>query len=352
MSIHTPMPRPILFLSMDSTVCPLPVAVPPLSIAMVHRLTAPGEPKRTWTAPKDGVFWPTALLPGSLREQHANILTYGYNADVYSRSNDRSASDNFLFQHAQTLVAHLTAYRKSEGTTANPIIFVAHSLGGILVKRALLYSSDVRSPHHEEHRGIFISTYAIIFLGTPHNGSSAATWGRVLQAMSDAVVPKKLFETESILLKTLKRDSERLFEINNHFLDIYQRFKIHMAHEGLKTDVKGTRYEASRRSASSIVLSMPHYRMMIVDSDSANPQLPGVTYYGIEATHSGMCKFDGETAPGYRTVSTALRDWVGEAPSVIQVRWALEDEDRSERARREADERRMPFVSLGGTICV
>jgi hypothetical protein len=94
---------------------------------------------------------------------------------------------------------------------------------------------------------------------------------------------------------------------------------------------------------------MRRYRMMIVDSDSASPQLPGVTYYGIESTHSGMCKFDRATAPGYRTVSTALRDWVGEAPPVIQVRWALEDEDRSERARREADERRMPFVSLSST---
>jgi len=138
-------------------------------------------------------------------------------------------------------VAHLTAYRRSEGSTTKPILFVAHSLGGLLVKRALLYSSDLRSPHHEDHRSIYVSTYGIIFLGTPHHGSGAATWGHVLQAMSDAVVPRRLFESESVLLKTLKRDSERLHEINSHFLDIYQRFKIHMAHEGLKTDIKGTR---------------------------------------------------------------------------------------------------------------
>jgi hypothetical protein len=90
-------------------------------------------------------------------------------------------------------------------------------------------------------------------LGTPHHGSNAATWARVLQAMSDAVIPKRLFEAESILLKTLKRDSERLYEINNHFLDIYQRFKIHMAHEALKTDLKGTRYAVSRPSAPTIL---------------------------------------------------------------------------------------------------
>lgn len=135
----------------------------------------------------------------------------------------------------------MTTYRKSEETTRNPIVWIAHSLGGILLKRALLYSSDVRARQHEDFRAIYVSTYAIIFLGTPHTGSGIARWGHVLQAMSDVVLPRKFFESESILLKTLKKDNERLQEINNHFLDIYQRFHIHMAHESLKTDLKGTK---------------------------------------------------------------------------------------------------------------
>ncbi len=59
--------------------------------------------------------------------------------------------------------------------------------------------------------------------------------------MWDAVIPRKIFDTESVLLKALKRNSERLQEINNHFLDVYQRFKIHMAHENHKTDFRTTR---------------------------------------------------------------------------------------------------------------
>jgi len=207
-----------------------------VDVVLVHGLN--GDPKRTWTA-KNDVFWPAQLLPASLKDRHANILVYGYNADVYSRSFNRNTSNNFILQHAQTLVAHLTNYRKSEGTTKNPILFVAHSLGGILVKRALLYSHDVRAAHHEEYRSIYVSTYGIIFLATPHTGSSMASWAHTLQAMSDAVVPRRLFDSEPILLKTLKRDNERLREINNHFLDIYQRFKIHMVHENHKTDLRG-----------------------------------------------------------------------------------------------------------------
>ncbi|CAK7230365.1 hypothetical protein SBRCBS47491_007561 [Sporothrix bragantina] len=224
------------------------------------------------------------------------------------------------------MVSHLTAHRKSRGTSSNPIIWIAHSLGGILVKRAILYSNDLRDDEHEAFRSIYVSTYGIIFLGTPHTGSGLAFWGRVLQGMS-ALAPKKIFDTETVLIKSLKRDNERLQDINTHFLDIYQRFRIQMVHENQKTDLKGT-------------------KVFVVDKISACPQLPGVTYYDIEADHSHMCKFDGPNAPGYRTMTTAIQEWVKEAPAVIDVRWKVEQEDRAARLRRELEERQNAYVPV------
>ncbi|KAI8964167.1 hypothetical protein F5Y11DRAFT_316813 [Daldinia sp. FL1419] len=293
-----------------------------VDIVLVHGLN--GDPHKTWTA-KNDVFWPTDLLPTSLRDARANILVYGYNADVYSKKHGSNPSDNFIYMHAQTLVTSLTHYRKDEQTSHNPIIWVCHSLGGILVKRALLYSNDLRSSQHEDYRSIYVSTYGIIFLGTPHTGSDLATWGTMLQAMSDAVVPRTFFQSESVLLRTLKRDNETLQNINVHFLDIYQRFKILMAHENHKSDLKGT-------------------RTLIVDAHSASPQLPGVTYYAIEATHSGMCKFESRNAPGYRTIATALRDWVTAAPDVITTRWRVEEDELLARAKHEIEERMKPWI--------
>ncbi|KAK0749820.1 hypothetical protein B0T18DRAFT_389348 [Schizothecium vesticola] len=287
-------------------------------IVLVHGLN--GNPVRSWTA-KNGVYWPADLLPTSLKNEHANVLVYGYNADVVTNTRTASSpSDNFIHMHAQSLITSLTQYRRSEGTGKLPIVWVAHSLGGIVTKRALLYSNDVRAHHHEDFRSIFVSSYAIIFLGTPHNGSNLASWGRMVQYMSDVVIPRRFYETESILLKTLKKDNETLQSINNHFLDIYQRFRIHMVHENHTTDIKGA-------------------KVYVVDAASASPQLPGVTYYGIEATHSGMAKFDGENAPGYRNVSTAIREWIAESTSVIKLRWEVEEEDRRLRASLESYER-------------
>ncbi|UKZ76322.1 hypothetical protein TrVFT333_004024 [Trichoderma virens FT-333] len=295
-----------------------------VDIVLVHGLN--GHPGKTWTA-KNGRFWPTDLLPKSLREAKANVLVYGYNADVYTGGNDNSASDNFIHQHAQTLVTSLTLYRKSEGTFNNAIIWVCHSLGGILVKRALLYSNDLRAAHHEDYRSIFVSTYGVMFLGTPHTGSDAASWAIVLQAMSDAVIPRKLFESESVLLRTLKKDNETLENINNHFLDIYQRFQIHMVHENHKTDIKGT-------------------KIMVVDPGSASPQLPGVIYYGVEATHTQLCKFENANSPGFRALSTDLRQWVLVAPDVIAVRWDMEEQEKAARMKYEVQERMSGWVRL------
>ncbi|CAI4215660.1 unnamed protein product [Parascedosporium putredinis] len=174
-------------------------------IIFVHGLN--GGPAHTWTG-KNDVFWPLQLLVPSLINTPANIIVYGYNADVASWTKDSSPSENFVYQHAQDL-------------------------------RALLYSNDVRDPALEIQRSLYVSTYGIIFLGTPHTGSNLASWGRILQAMS-GVVPKKILNTEPVLLKTLKKDNVVLQEINNHFLDIYQRFKIHMVRENKKTDLKYT----------------------------------------------------------------------------------------------------------------
>jgi hypothetical protein len=58
-----------------------------------------------------------------------------------------------------------------------------------------------------------------------------------------------------------------------------------------------------------------------------------------------MCKFESDDAPGYRQVSTAIVEWVQEAPDFINVRWNVEDEDRRVRVQLEINERARPYVS-------
>jgi len=73
-----------------------------------------------------------------------------------------------------------------------------------------------------------------------------------------------------------------------------------MVHEGLATDLKGT-------------------KTLIVDQASAGPLLPDVQYFGIEATHSGMCKFESKNSPGYANVSGTLKSWVSNSMNLQVV---------------------------------
>jgi len=76
------------------------------------------------------VFWPQDLLPKQLPA--CRIFTWGYNVDLqYYRASTSTAS---VFSHARTLLSDLADARMSKGIEKRPLIFVAHSLGGIVVK--------------------------------------------------------------------------------------------------------------------------------------------------------------------------------------------------------------------------
>lgn len=92
-----------------------------------------------------------------------------------------------------------------------------------------------------------------------------------------------------------------------------------MVHEAVKTDLKGL-------------------RAFVVDRAAESPQLPGVIYYAIEASHSAMCKFESKSSPGYLNVSTQIKTWVQDSPPVIQLRWMAERRERQQVRENEAKE--------------
>lgn len=79
------------------------------------------------------VFWPHDLLPADCPQ--AQIFTWGYDTDV--TKGFKTANHDSLFSHAKNLLAALERERQ----VGRPLIFVAHSLGGIVVKEVTLFRS-------------------------------------------------------------------------------------------------------------------------------------------------------------------------------------------------------------------
>ncbi|XHF97721.1 hypothetical protein AWENTII_001306 [Aspergillus wentii] len=293
------------------------VQKPLVDIVFVHGLN--GNPYNSWTSKSTGTFWPADLLPEVLdvNEVRVRVLTYGYNANVHSFTD--GASKDRIHNHAETLASGLAANRNLRGCSDRPIIFVCHSLGGLVVKRALIYCRSVSNEKIEHLRSIFVSTYGILFLGTPHNGSDVAKWGLLLQNICSAVMPKKFMESSPQLVEALRSNNETLQNINSLFADVMGRFHIYFFHETRSTDVKGT-------------------RELIVDESSAAPYAEGTERMGIEADHSHMCKFDDENSPGYEAVAEALLRYSRDAPDMIADRWVEEKRTRLVMRQAKASE--------------
>ncbi|KAJ5494100.1 hypothetical protein N7463_010187 [Penicillium fimorum] len=288
---------------------------PTIDIVFVHGLN--GHPHDSWTSKNTGCFWPTDLLPDVLASQRPRILTYGYNANVATFTD--GASRDTVVSHAETLASSLAANRNLRDCSNRPIVFICHSLGGLIVKRALIYSRSLSSEKTEHLRSVYVSTFGILFLGTPHNGSDIAKWGLLLQNICSAVFPKRFMETSPQLVKALRTNNETLQHINSLFVDIMGRFHIYFFHETQSTDVRGT-------------------REVIVDEQSAAPYMEGVERAGIEADHSHMCKFDDDNAAGYEVVAEAILRYSRQAPAVITDRWVEEKNARTQEKKAKAKE--------------
>jgi protein SERAC1 len=98
------------------------------SIVFVHGLT--GNRRNTWTHP-DGVFWPEDLLTKDLPT--ARVMTFGYDADVVGFS--KTAGNGTLRDHGKSLTNDLAMRRVRSNSTTRPLIFIAHSLGGLVVEQ-------------------------------------------------------------------------------------------------------------------------------------------------------------------------------------------------------------------------
>ncbi|KAK8075532.1 hypothetical protein PG997_010195 [Apiospora hydei] len=229
-------------------------------------------------------YWPKDLLPVDL--PGARVLTWGYDAMV--TKGFKSADQSSLFAHANNFMFALARMV----VTSRPIIFLAHSLGGIIVKEMLAHCDN---SENERHQNIVASTAAIMFFATPHRGSKdLASYGEVARKAASI-----LLDANSALLDSLGLKTTDLERSQAAFPRLWRKHKFRVK----------TFQEATRLSAVNIgILNekvVPDYSSRLDDPLEEAEVLPG--------DHRDIVRVTSSSDPKYKAIIGEIR-LCGELP--------------------------------------
>jgi hypothetical protein len=260
-----------------------------VDIVAVHGFN--GHREKTWTA-DNGINWLKDLLPKQIT--NARILSYGYDATTHGFGSQQS-----LHNHGMSLLVDLSLLRRSTNTEKRPIIFIAYSLGGIICKIALVQANLANQSHLPDHKTISISTYGVLYFGTPHQGGRGVPLtGSFIQAAS------ALGPTNKELLRNLEMHSAFLQHQTDQYNAISTQLETKFFYE---TDLT--------RTKNGLIQVVPVYSAVIPGAVNAES-------IAINGDHLNIVKFRSNEDEGFQKAYRVLRLMVPDAVSKIQGRWA------------------------------
>lgn len=185
--------------------------------------------------------------------------------------------------------------------------------------QALIHSDAARRGALEEHRAVKLSTYGIVFMGTPHQGGSGVALGMLMVNVASVFVA-----ADDRLLQHLARDSEWLQQQLGQYGPISGDFVTKYAFETYETPtVLGRSMLVSHIMIGVQRLSTDTWQVV----PQASAVVPGAADgepIAIHADHIHMVKFETRADAGYKTVSGHLRLMAARAGDVIGGRWDTE----------------------------
>ncbi|RDW59348.1 uncharacterized protein DSM5745_11043 [Aspergillus mulundensis] len=235
-------------------------------IIAIHGLNPKNKERhaeRTWEL--NGKMWLRDFLPNQLPQ--ARVMLFGYNSNVSIQSSAAGVREQ-----AQNLLSRLWLER--QGCESRPIIFIAHSLGGIVVKEAL-----VQAKLGHTFESIRTATYGIAFFGTPHRGSHLAKMGETL-----AKAVRAFLRTPSnTFINSLKENDLYANELSANFGQLLEDYKYINFYETLPLRSLGIIVE--KKSAT---LGLPDSRELTV---------------ALLGDHESICRYISEDDDNYKHVS-------------------------------------------------
>jgi hypothetical protein len=234
-------------------------------VVFVHGVT--GDCYGTWTH-SNGEFWPK-WLAGDF--DNLNIYSVGYDSSLVGSLKKGAGAS---LPDRATILLDWLANRVAPD---RPLVFITHSLGGLIVKQMLRKAQDASN---ERRRRIGNLSRAVVFIATPHAGAHLA---KAVTAVFRIAASKSVRELE------YRADT---------LVDLGQWFSTWATNSGLKVECY---YEVEKYGGA-----------LIVDQVTANPNVFGCDPVAIQADHVNITKLESREAQLYQSVCGFLRSLLDE----------------------------------------
>ncbi len=239
---------------------------PAKHVIFVHGLD--GHAIDTWKS-NDETVWPVWIGED---QKSTSVWSVAYDAKKFG--ND---SMHLVRRGSNIFELLLTIPELKDGE----IILVGHSFGGLVIKQLLRHASDQRS-EREEVSSFLIRVKKIVFLGTPHTGSSLAT-------LSDKA---RIVLTNSGVTQSIKKNDPHLVGLKNWY-----------KHWSANHGVQNLALMEDRPTTYGWWIFKKS--VWVVEPDSADPGVKEDPIM-VDADHYSICKPHTKESEVYRHVSSFI----------------------------------------------
>ena len=212
-------------------------------------------------------FWP-AWLGEDLPNVRVWSLAYE-NAAFQSRKLSLLRGSGYrgfampLSDRAKSVLLHLEV----AGLGERPLVFITHSMGGLLVKQLLRTASE--NPAHKPWTAVLKNTRGVCFIATPHIGADLARWASYFRTILGTNVSTRELEPHGPLLRELN--------------EFYRNF-------------------VTRKGVNITTLSFFEKKplfgeTLVVAEGDADPGVPQAGLYPLGDNHLSICKPRSRSAP-------------------------------------------------------
>jgi hypothetical protein len=221
-------------------------------LVFVHGLGGDGQ--TSWQIDGDAsTFWPLWIYEEVI---YANVWSLSYPAGKIDWG---SGAGMLLPDRAKTILDLMC----SNGIGKRPLVFVTHSLGGLLVKQILRSAWELQIDSWTQ---LARNTRGVIFLATPHNGSGLAAFAKAISIFSGVTT--------------------QIAYNDPHLRELNEWFQQNANSKGLSVK---TYFETQKTDG-----------FLVVDAASANPGIEGCVPVAFDGDHRQICKPNTKLNPIYK----------------------------------------------------